>query len=200
MSTTIFSFLGAPGSGKGTQAQILVQEYGFKHIVTGDLVRAQKEKASESLVAKEIAERYDKGIPQPDDVVKDLVLAEAERSLDTPGIILDPFPLSLGQADILEAWSQERPSQVSGLYMVYFVISEEESVKRLLLRAGKEGRTDDKEGIIRFRYKEYVKRADELKSYYTKRKKYIEIDGTPKIEEVAANMKKVLSDHHLLEV
>ena len=199
MRTTIFSFLGAPGSGKGTQAQILVQKYGFKHIATGDLVRVQKEKASESQTAKEIAERYDKGVPQPDYVVKDLVLAETERFLGAPGIILDPFPLSLGQADILEAWAKQKSDHVSGLYMVYFAISEEESVKRLLLRAGKEGRTDDKEEVIRFRYKEYVERADELKSYYTKRKTYIEIDGTPSVEKVAVSMKNVLLNYHLLE-
>lgn len=190
--------MGAPGSGKGTQAQILVEEHGFKHIATGDLIRAQKEKAAESQAAREIAERYDKGIPQPDYVVKDLVLAETEKQLGAPGIILDPFPLSLSQADILEDWAKQRPGQISGLYLVYFSISEEESVKRLLLRAGKENRTDDKEEVVRFRYKEYVERADELKNYYTKRKRYIEIDGTPSVEEVAANIKKVLSDYHLL--
>lgn len=190
--------MGAPGSGKGTQAKILVEDHGFKHIATGDLIRAQKEKASDSQAAKEIAERYDKGIPQPDYVVKDLVLTETERLLGAPGIILDPFPLSLTQADILEKWAKERSGQVSGLYLIYFSISEEESVKRLLLRASKESRTDDKEEVIRFRYKEYVERADELKNYYTKRKTYIEIDGTPSVEVVAANIKKVLSDHHLL--
>ncbi|PIS41652.1 MAG: hypothetical protein COT25_01965 [Candidatus Kerfeldbacteria bacterium CG08_land_8_20_14_0_20_42_7] len=198
MRTTIFSFLGAPGSGKGTQATVLCNEYGFQHIVTGDLIRAQRQHASQNAEAKEITERYDKGIPQPDSVVTSLVFDNAEKLIGATGIIFDPFPLSLGQAEMLEHWAHEHAGAISDPFLIYFVIHEEESVKRLLLRAKTEGRSDDKEEVIRYRYQQYAKRADELKNYYTTRNRYIEIDGTPPIAEVTTNMKKVLSDYKLL--
>lgn len=190
--------MGAPGSGKGTQATVLSNEYGFRHIVTGDLIRAQRDQAAHNTAAKEITERYDKGIPQPDDVVTGLVFAHAEKVIGAPGIIFDPFPLSLGQAEMLEQWTHEHADVVTTPFLIYFVIDEEESVKRLLLRAQTEGRSDDKEEVIRYRYQQYAKRADELKNYYTIRNRYIEIDGTPPIDEVTAQMKKTLSDYKLL--
>jgi len=198
MSTKILSLLGAPGSGKGTQAEILAKEYGYVHIVTGDLIRAEREKANHDEMAREITQRYDEGIPQPDHVVRDLVLEKAEEDISVPGLIFDPFPLSLRQADILEHWANKHADEVELPVLLYVYVSEEESVKRLLLRAKKEGRSDDKEKVIRFRYSEYAARAEQLKNYYTKRKRYIEIDGTPAIEEVTKKMISALSAHNLL--
>lgn len=194
----VLSFCGAPGSGKGTQAEMLVRDYQFHHLVTGDLIRALRATNETNHFAKEVGELYDRGVPQPDHVANKLVFDELDRIPVEKNLILDTYPLSLGQAATLEEFYSLNKGSYRHPVVVYFHITEEEAVKRLMLRQLKEHRTDDKEKVIRFRYREYAKRMAELESFYKPHKRFIQIDGTPSIDEIYQTLQGELSAHHLL--
>ncbi len=197
---TLLSFLGAPGSGKGTQAELLVHDYNFFHIATGDLIRALLPLAEKGdAFAKEAQEVYVKGIPQPDHIAYRLVFNRLEEApKDAKGIIFDPYPLSLSQAKTLEEYYGLHSREYHEPYLVYFHISEEEAVKRLAIRAAKEHRVDDIEKIIRFRYQEYMKRSRDLREYYEALERFIEIDGHPSIEVIYQSLQLELSKANIL--
>lgn len=208
-------FLGPPGSGKGTQGKILAKEQGMNYLATGDMVREFLATAKEGdPVGREMKEKYDKGIPQPDDLILKGV-REKLKSFDLfQGIIFDSFPHTEQQAwgieEIVKDFSLEKP------LVIYINLSEEESVKRLSQRkycsncqsvfyplstnyhrniCDKCGqplimRSDDKEEIIRFRYKEYINRIEPVVDYYKPRLRWIEINGQQSVEEVQWEIKE----------
>lgn len=184
MKQKLVSFLGPPGSGKGTQAGLLARDYGYVHIATGDLFRALRAKVATDSFARVVIDRYDKGIPQPDDVATKLVFEKVEAHKDAPGLILDPYPLSLDQAFTLEAYADQHADEYEKPWLVYFTLSENDAVKRLLLRREKSGRTDDTEDIIRFRYQQYAERTQGIKDFFTKKERILLINGEQSIEDV----------------
>lgn len=192
----VLSFIGAPGSGKGTQGARLEHAFGFVHIATGDLFREKMKEDND--VAEAIRTRYNKGIPQPDEVAAELVFSRLELCTEKPGVILDPFPLSQKQIDLLNTFLSDHPDSFSAPFLIDFVISEAESVKRLLKRKEVEGRTDDTEDIIRLRYREYAARMDAIIPYYKAQSRYIAIDGSPRIEAVYEALVEALRTHSLL--
>jgi len=198
MKRILLSFLGPPGSGKGTQAELLARDHGFQHIVTGDLIRAQKKNIRRNAWARGVIERMEKGIPQPDDVATKLVMDALKHPVTKPGVIFDPYPLSIGQAKVLEIFYASYESHYHPPYLIYFALNETESMKRLLLRHQTQGRSDDTEEIIRFRYREYTARANELRSFYEERGRFIEIDGEPPIPEVYRELLRKLEEYALI--
>lgn len=192
----VLSFIGAPGSGKGTQGKLLEKEFGFVHIAVGDLFRLKMNE--QNAFAQGIKDRYNKGIPQPDDVAGKLVFEKIEQHLDAPGIILDPFPLSVDQITLLQDFIASHSSLSSDSYMIDFVITEEQSVTRLLKRKETQGRSDDSEEIIRRRYNEYATRMEKIIPYYKEQKRYLEVDGSPSIEQVYENLKQILKVQSLI--
>lgn len=197
---TLLSFLGAPGSGKGTQAELLVRDYAFFHIATGDLIRTLLPKAEKGdSFAKDVKQVYMKGIPQPDHIAYQLVFNRLEEAPENVrGVIFDPYPLSLSQAKTLEEFYGLHNREYREPYLVYFHISEEEAVKRLALRATQEHRPDDVESVIRFRYQEYQKRSQELRQYYEALGRFIQIDGHPPIDIIYQDLQLALSKANLL--
>ena len=177
---------------------MLARDYNFHHLVTGDLIRSLRAEGEKNPFAKEVKELYDRGVPQPDHVANKLVFDELDRIPIEKNLIFDTYPLSLGQAATLEEFYSLNKGSYHHPVIVYFHISEEEAVKRLMMRQMKEHRTDDKEQIIRFRYREYAKRMVELESFFKPHKRFIQIDGTPSIEEIYQTLQGELSAHHLL--
>lgn len=200
MKQKLVSFLGPPGSGKGTQAGLLARDYGYVHIATGDLFRALRAKAATDPFAREVIDRYDKGIPQPDDVATKLVFEKVESHKDAPGLILDPYPLSLDQAFTLEAYANQHADVYEKPWLVYFTLSENDAVKRLLLRREKSGRTDDTEDIIRFRYQQYAERTQGIKDFFTKKERILLINGEQPIEDVYQDLKAHMQTLSLLPI
>lgn len=128
-SKVIFSFLGLPASGKGTQANILAKRYDLNIVGGGDLIRRAMEN-HESKEAVEIKARYDQGIPQPDRVI--IKLMKRYLSHTSQGVIIDNFPFSIRQAKFLTKYVDEHPNQ--NFKVVYFKIEPETAIKRVTTR------------------------------------------------------------------
>jgi adenylate kinase len=210
---TIYVFLGLPASGKGTQAEILAKKENIKIVGAGDLVRETMAGAPVDPFVAEIKKRYDAGIPQPDEVMIDLV----KRYLDSlqQSVILDNFPFSLKQADFLENFIKDSKSMWQGPRIIYINLDPEVAIKRAISRkvctscgmiygptdemiCEKCGgslvvRSDDNEETMRTRISHYLPRLSELIAYYKEKKAdLIEIDGSKSIAEVTDLINKEL--------
>ena len=155
---------GPPGSGKGTQAQNLIQKFNLKQISTGDLFRHNIKNETE---LGKLAKSYmDKGELVPDQVTIDMLIDELKRPTDAQGFIFDGFPRTAFQTEALE-----------------------DMVKRLLERGKTSGRSDDAdENIIRNRIKEYYTKTAEVAELYKKQGKYVEVNGVGEIAEIAEKL------------
>ena len=155
---------GAPGSGKGTQSQMLVEKYGLIHISTGELLRAEIQKNTPLGV---IAKGYiDKGQLIPDNLMLDTLAAHYD-SLDkatTPGVIFDGFPRTLPQAEAFKQMLAERGQSVG--VMIEIVVPEVELINRLIKRGLETGRSDDNEETIQKRLGVYHTETAPLIDYY----------------------------------
>ena len=117
--------LGAPGAGKGTQAEAIVREFGFAHVASGDVMRAMREEQS-SLGAK-VRAYYDQGLLVPDEVVIEAMLARVTG--DAPGYLLDGFPRTFAQAEALDAALAREGRKIDRV--IYINVSESELLERL---------------------------------------------------------------------
>ena len=212
----IVVFLGPPGSGKGTQAKKLSQELSLMHISTGDLLReAVKNQTPLGLKAKEY---MDRGELVPDN----LMIALIEEVMPKEGgFILDGFPRTVPQALALEEMLRSYKRDVDKVFL--FDLSEEVVVERLSGRLTcpqcgavyhrkynppkQEGvcdlcggkliqREDDKEEVVRRRYRVYKEQTSPLVEFYQKRNKLIRLDASQNIQEVNKRLLEVLRDGH----
>lgn len=172
--------LGAPGAGKGTQAERITAEFGLPALSTGEILRAEV-KAGTPL-GRRVETAMKSGVLVSDDIVNELVKA---RTAALTGFLLDGYPRTVPQARFLDGLLAERrypPPRVIDL-----VVPEEELLKRLLAR----GRADDKPEIIRERLKVYQRDTLPLVDYYRKGD-YHGIDGAGTVEEVYARVRAAL--------
>ncbi len=200
--------LGAPGAGKGTQANILSQEMNFPHIASGDLFRqALEEKTEVGLLAKSY---MDKGKLVPDDVAIKMILERINQPDCTSGCILDGFPRTLHQAEILDKAFGEQGKAIDKA--LYIEVPNEKLVKRISGRrlcrvcqtpyhiissppkspgkcdkCGGElyQRSDDKEKTVKERLSIFFAQTVPILDYYKKQNKLIKIKGDFGIQEVA---------------
>lgn len=117
--------LGAPGAGKGTQAEAIVRDFGYTHTASGDVLRAMREEQTE--LGAKVRAYYDQGLLVPDDVVIAAMIARVTG--DAPGYLLDGFPRTLPQAEALEKALAETGRQID--VVVYINVSEGELLDRL---------------------------------------------------------------------
>jgi adenylate kinase len=180
-------FLGAPGAGKGTQAQVLAQEYGIPHISTGDILRsAVANKTELGLKAKSY---MDAGELVPDQLMLDLVRNRLSAEDIKTGWILDGFPRTVGQAKFLDTLLAEIHQSCS--YVVNFDVPDEFLVARLLDR----GRVDDTEAVIRNRLSIYHEQTAPLIDFYSDRDQLVSIDGSQSIEAIGSALRQMLQPH-----
>jgi adenylate kinase len=200
--------LGAPGAGKGTQADILSSELNLPHVASGDLFReALKKETDLGLLAKSYMER---GELVPDEITIRMILRRIEMPDCVSGCLLDGFPRTLAQAEALDKGLTDKGNHVDKV--VYVKVSDEELMKRLggrwlcrdcqtpyhLLTAppkvpgkcdkcGGElyQRDDDKEGTIKERLKVFFAQTIPIVDYYRNQSKLIEVNGDRGIQEVA---------------
>ena len=187
--------IGPPGAGKGTQAKLIAQHFGWVHLSTGDLFRQHLRNQTE---LGKLAQQYmDKGLLVPDKVVIDMVKEFLSQNKDTKGIIFDGFPRTIDQAKALDEILKELNQQVN--LVIFIDVPEEEIIKRIKKRALEEGRTDDAdETIIKKRLEEYMTKTAPLLGYYERQDKLIKINGIGTIEEIFNNIKEVLNKHSAL--
>lgn len=201
--------VGPPGSGKGTQAQLLEERFSLYHLATGDLIRAIRAHAGgDDTLANEVKARYDAGIPQPDTVVVKLVDRELHRLHRKTGFIFDAFPLSVPQAieleRMVERYDMRAPIAIS------IDVREAEAVRRLSLRrfcpvdqhvyhpqdsayaantcdvcgGPLMQRPDDTSELAKKRYLTYVDRIIKIKEFYREHGRLLEVSGEQPIQDV----------------
>jgi adenylate kinase len=181
---------GPPGAGKGTQSQKLIDKYGFVHLSTGDLLRA--EIATGTVLGLEAKQLMDKGILVPDEVVVGMIDNKIKANPDAKGFIFDGFPRTVAQAEALDKMMSENNIKING--MIALVVDEEELTKRLLIRGQTSGRADDQnEELIRKRVQEYNSKTAPVADYYSKQGKYSAIDGIGEIEEIFTGICAVIN-------
>ena len=173
--------LGAPGSGKGTQGEKLVAEFGIPKISTGDALRAAV-KAGTPLGVKAKA-TMDAGQLVANEIVIGIVEERLGQEDARKGFILDGFPRNTAQAQVLDQMLS-RLGQPAVDKAVHLHVTDEEIVKRLLDRAQKEGRADDMEDVIRHRIAVYNQETHPLLDYYGQRNKLVTVQGVGGLEEI----------------
>ena len=177
---------GPPGSGKGTQAQNLIQKFNLKQISTGDLFRHNIKNETE---LGKLAKSYmDKGELVPDQVTIDMLTDELKKPTDAKGFIFDGFPRTAFQTEALEGIVKNVLNDQIDICLS-LVVEDEILVKRLLERGKTSGRSDDAdENIIRNRIKEYYTKTAEVAELYKKQGKYVEVNGVGEIAEIAEKL------------
>ena len=121
---------GAPGSGKGTQSDKMIEKYGLNHISTGDVLRSEIKKGTE--LGKTAASYIDNGQLIPDDLMVSILAGVYDSFGDHKGVIFDGFPRTIPQAEALKKMLDERGDKVAA--MIELDVPEDELMKRLLLR------------------------------------------------------------------
>ncbi len=174
----IYVLLGPPGSGKGTQSDLLAKKLKVPRIVLGDLIREFIQETSPEAI--ESKARYDQGIPQPDEIATMLLERKLHTVTGSETAVFDTFPLSIGEAQELDRIVKDLG--VSQLTVVFLNVSKEEVVKRITIRG--QGRSDDKPEIAAARYDEYEKRNAPIKEFYKGKSCLVEINGEQTTEQV----------------
>jgi adenylate kinase len=179
-------FLGPPGAGKGTQAQIIADFYQIPHISTGDILRqaiAQKTSLGQK------AQMYvEKGELVPDDLILDLIKERLNQPDSQTGWILDGFPRNVSQASFLEDLLKELDQAADRV--INLEVPDRVLIERMLGR----GRKDDNEETISRRLEIYREQTAPVIDFYRKRNLLEPINGNLSLEEVTASLKKAIED------
>ena len=173
---------GAPGSGKGTQSDKLIEHYHLFHISTGDVLRDNMRRGTE---LRKIAKGYiDQGQLVPDELIIDLLAQVLDENKENAahGVIFDGYPRTIPQAEALEQLLADRGTQVDAV--VGLEVPDEELIKRILLRGQMSGRADDNEETARKRLEVYYNQTSPLKAYYQEQGKYLAINGMGSIDGI----------------
>jgi adenylate kinase len=181
---------GAPGSGKGTQSDKLIEHYKLFHISTGDVLRDHMRRGTD---LGKIAEGYiDQGQLVPDELIIDMLAKVLDDNKENvqEGVIFDGFPRTIPQAEALEQLLADRGTQIDAV--VGLEVPEEELIKRILLRGKLSGRSDDNEETARKRLETYHNQTSPLKAYYEEQGKYRAINGLGNIDDIFELIKENL--------
>ena len=175
---------GAPGSGKGTQSERIVEKYGINHISTGDVLRAEIKNGTK--LGKTAKGYIDQGQLIPDELMIDILASVFDSFKDSKGVIFDGFPRTIAQAEALKKMLAERGQDVS--VMVDLDVPEEELMIRLIKRGKDSGRADDNEETIKKRLHVYHSQTAPLIDWYKNEKKYQHINGLGTMEGIFAEI------------
>jgi len=172
---------GPPGSGKGTQASRIEEEFHLVHLSTGDILRSEVKRGSE--IGKEVARIMAAGDLVPDDIIVRIVRRRLPESEVGEGVLLDGFPRTLEQARALDEMLASEGHQVD--FVIALDVPEDVLVERILHRAAIEGRPDDTREAIAERMHEYHKLTEAVLDYYRRHGvRVIEVDGMGGPDEV----------------
>jgi adenylate kinase len=180
--------LGAPGSGKGTQAALLEKKLGVPHISTGVLFREAVR--AQTPLGKQVKSILDRGELVPDDLTLGLLEERMRKTDARKGFILDGYPRNLAQAEALDGLMERlgRPVQEA----IQIDVDTGEVVERIARRAAEEGRSDDNEEVVRKRMRIYEEQTAPVADYYEDRGLLTRVLGTGSIEEVLELILSVL--------
>jgi adenylate kinase len=172
---------GPPGSGKGTQSDKLVEKFGWIHLATGNLLRAEIDNATQlGLEAKAF---MDKGQLVPDEVVIGMIGSALDANPAAKGFLFDGFPRTVAQAEALDALLAGKSSEIT--LVLALQVGQEELVARLLNRGKTSSRSDDRdETVIRKRLVEYENKTAMVADYYAQFDKVAKVKGEGSIDDI----------------
>ena len=180
---------GAPGCGKGTQAQRLKEHYGIHHVSTGEVIRGEIARGTE--LGKRMESYIREGKLAPDEIVIDMIANYVAEHKEAKGCIFDGFPRTTRQAEEFDRILAGHGLKVD--LMVDIHVPEEELVKRILLRGKDSGRADDaSEEGIRGRIEVYRRQTQVVADFYAKQDKYADVDGVGSMDEVFDRIRAVI--------
>ena len=208
--------LGAPGAGKGTQAKMIAEKFGIPHISTGDIFRANIKNGTD--LGKKAKEYMDKGQLVPDELTVEILLDRVANDDCKNGYVLDGFPRTIPQADVLDKELTKLGDKVD--FAINVDVPDENIVRRMsgrraCLKCGatyhiehippkKEGicdtcgselvqRDDDKPETVQNRLKVYHEQTQPLIEYYDKKNILKNVDGTKDMQEVFTDICNILN-------
>lgn len=180
---------GAPGSGKGTQSDRIVEKYQLTHLSTGDLLR--KEIASGSEIGSQLNAIVSRGDLVPDEIIIDMLASHIDAlGANCKGVIFDGFPRNVAQAEALEKMLAERGLSTSVLLDMQ--VEQDELIARLLNRGKLSGRSDDNMETIQQRLLVYEQKTKPVSDFYNSLGKYQAINGMGTMDEIFARIDEVL--------
>ncbi len=185
--TNIILF-GAPGSGKGTQSDLIVKQYGLQHLSTGEVLRAEIAKGTE--LGKQIDALISVGNLVPDEMMYDLI----DRYLSSlpkhcKGTIFDGFPRTVAQAVALTALLKKYNMDA---IMIDLMVDEQLLIQRLIERGKVSGRADDNLNTIRHRIAVYHDQTEPIAHYYLRHGNYFAVNGNYDVEDVFSQVKRII--------
>ncbi len=179
---------GAPGSGKGTQSEILIEQYGLDHISTGDILRGEIKAGSE--LGKAAKGYIDAGQLVPDGLIIDMIEKVLGERKPKKGIILDGFPRTVAQAEALDALFAKLGTRVHAVLDLQ--VEEAELIDRLLKRGQESGRSDDNLETIQKRLSVYHAQTAPIAAHYAQQGVHHAIQGSGAISDITARIARVL--------
>ncbi|KFD59113.1 hypothetical protein M513_00276 [Trichuris suis] len=190
LETTFGCLNGGPGSGKGTQCAKIVQKYKLTHLSSGDLLRADVESGSQR--GKQIKEIMANGQLVALEIVLDLIKEAMLKALTqgSKGFLIDGFPRDVTQGEKFEA------EILPCAHVLFFDVSEDTMIKRLIGRGASSGRVDDNMETIKKRLETFRKQTQPVVDYYREKKKLAQVikaEGT--VDEIFAEVDKVMQKH-----
>ncbi|EJW03532.1 hypothetical protein EDEG_02153 [Edhazardia aedis USNM 41457] len=172
--------IGAPGSGKGTQAKLLSKRYNLKHISTGDLLR--EETSKNTALGNKIKKIISKGDFVSDDLMWQILEPHLKKDF-----ILDGYPRNLSQIPRID-------NKID--FVLYLDVDYNKCAERILSR--KENRSDDNEDVIKHRIHVYEKETFPIINHFKKNEKLVVIDGNVDVDSIFNNIKKKM--HELVQI
>lgn len=173
---------GAPGSGKGTQSEKLIDRYHLHHISTGEVLRDHIARGTE------LGRTADAYISQGQLIPDELMLRVLEHELDNnpdetaEGVIFDGFPRTIPQAQALKEMMKRRGQKIYAV--IGLEVPENQLMDRMVLRGKESGRSDDNPETIRKRLAVYHKQTQPLRDYYVGEGMYLPIKGDGSVDQV----------------
>jgi adenylate kinase len=180
--------LGPQGSGKGTQAKRISEEYGIPHIATGDMLRAAMAAGTE--LGRKVKPIYDSGQLVPDDLMIELIRERLAQDDTENGFVLDGFPRTLAQAEALDPMLREIGKELTVVFVLQ--LPDEVCIERLTKRAQLEGRVDDTPEAIAKRLELYHRETEPLIEWYRIRSNVVTIHADRSMNEVFGEIQQAL--------
>lgn len=177
---------GAPGAGKGTQSDFIVDRFHIAHISTGDLLR--KEIKEQTDLGKRIQGIMDAGQLVSDDIVIEMIDNAIARH--PQGILFDGFPRTVAQAEELDRLLAKHNRSLT--CMVRLDVPREELIRRMLERAKVSGRSDDNEETIKKRLAEYEAKTLPVADYYRRQGKEAAVNGMGDIQHISEEIARAI--------